>query len=133
MARFTRKQKQKLGFRIFLIGLIVVAVYEIFAFADKVYKEYQINLQLEEALSQKEFLIRDNLSKQKEILYYQSEEYKEKVAKSSLNLHKPGEIVFNIKDTEGNFLGDERVNNSVEVEKLPNAKKWFVYFFGIKK
>jgi cell division protein FtsB len=132
MARLSRKQRQQMGFRILIAALVVVSVYEVFAFADKVYKEYQINLQIEEAKEQKTFLAKDNTEKQNEILYYQSDEYKEKVAKSSLNLHRPGEIVINIKDEQGNFLGDNRIREEIDVEKLPNPKKWLVYFFGIQ-
>ncbi|MDD4352045.1 MAG: septum formation initiator family protein [Candidatus Gracilibacteria bacterium] len=132
MARLSRKQRQQMGFRILIAALVVVAVYEVFAFADKVYKEYQINLQIEEAKEQKTFLAKNNTEKQNKILYYESDEYKEKVAKSSLNLHRPGEIVINIKDEQGNFLGDNRPSAEIDVEKLPNPKKWLVYFFGIQ-
>ncbi len=133
MPRFTRRQRQKITLRIFLTFLVIISIYEIFAFANKVYKEYQINLQIDEAIAQKNFLIQDNIDKQNEILYYESDQYKEKIAKSSLNLHKPGEIVINIKDNEGNFLGDERESANADFSKLPNYKKWFIYFFGIRK
>jgi len=130
MKRLTRKEKRKLGFKILIALLVLVVLYELYAFASKVYLEYQINLQIEEALQQKDFLIDDNREKQDEILYYDSDDYKEKIAKGSLNMHKPGEIVINIKDEEGNFLGSERDEGETDVEKLPNYRKWWLYFFG---
>lgn len=129
MPFLTRKQRQKTGFKILLGVLIFFTVYEVYAFASKVYLEYQINLQIQEALEQKEFLIKDNAVKEEKILYYKSDEYKERLAKESLNMHKPGEIVFQIKDSAGNFLTEERAGD-LDLDKLPNYEKWMTYFIG---
>jgi len=131
MPFLTRKQRQKTGFKILLGVLIFFTVYEVYAFASKVYLEYQINLQIEQALEQKQFLIKDNQEKQNEIMYYQSDEYKERLAKESLNLQKPGELVFHIKDSAGNFLTEERASGP-ELDKMPNYQKWATYFIGIQ-
>jgi cell division protein FtsB len=60
--------------------------------------------------------------------YFQSSEYREKEARSKLNLQRPGEHVVVIPQAESRV--ESAVAETTE-EEPSNIVKWWNYFFGI--
>lgn len=100
-------------------------------------KENQRNKQIEneiEALQEEAQKLRqNNQDMQEKILYYDTSDFQEKIAKDKLNLQKENENVAIIKPTP--TLKESKADNSVDNEsKMPeeeksNYQKWIDYFF----
>lgn len=87
--------------------------------------------------NEKDKLERDNYFMKERISYFETEEYKERVAKEKLSLKKNGERVVAVSPfaSNGNESGEEiEVSNSdviINSNKgdIANYKKWWGYFF----
>lgn len=109
----------------FWLAAVLYAFYTVGRLA---YKNYQFNLeeaQLREDVARLEVEIQDLKN---QIVYYQSDSYKEKMIRAKLGLKKEGEEVIVITpEPEA-----EKVDNE-EVDTRTNPEKWLAYFFGANK
>jgi cell division protein FtsB len=115
-----------------IVGGFIVFLYIFFALATSIYKDYQLEKNI--GSFQDEISNLDALAKQKpkDVSFYQSEEFKDKYAKESLNLLNPGEKVIII-PTDDQVVKSETATDRFEQEdilKLPNRNQWWEYFFG---
>ena len=99
-------------------------------------KENQRNKQIENEINvlreEAQKIRQSNQEMEEKILYYDTEEYQEKVAKEKLNLQKENENVAIIKPTPSpkEMAGDES-NAPLEQKKTkekPTYQKWIDYF-----
>jgi len=77
--------------------------------------------------TRREELLQEREKLAEKLVYVQSEEYLESVARDELNLAKPGETVLVV--PEGALLEGEAEEIEEEV-KLPVYKQWWEVFFG---
>lgn len=91
--------------------------------------EGEINALKEEA----EKLRQNNQEMQEKIVYFETPEFQEKIAKDKLNLQKGNENVAIIKPTplpkESETDNPGVIENDTKTEDKPNYQKWMDYFF----
>ena len=90
------------------------------------YKNYQFNLEEMKLKEEISVLENDIQTLKNQIIYFQSDSYKEKMLRAKLNLQKEGEQVV--------VITPEPKAQEVKIqtdEKLTNPEKWYRYFFGI--
>lgn len=115
-----------------VVGGFLTFMFVLFALAKSVYQDYKLELDIEAfeaAVNELEVLARQ---KPHDVLYYQSEEYKDKYAKENLNLINPGEKLIIIPQDE-KIVKTEVVIDRFSLDKLvqlPNRTQWWEYFFG---
>lgn len=89
------------------------------------YRNYQLNveeLKLRSDITSLENEVQDLRNK---IVYFQSDSYKEKMARAKLNLQKEGEqVVAIVPGPQAEEVKDEKKEN------FSNPEKWWRYFFG---
>lgn len=106
---------------------LAVIVYIMFTVGKLAYKNYQ--------LSNKENNLRGDIATlenevqdlKNQIVYFQSDSYKEKMLRAKLNMQKEGERVVVI-------TSEPKIEQAPEPEpkkKLTNPEKWWNYFIGI--
>ncbi len=106
---------------------LAVVLFMMYKVAGLAYKNYQINIQelrLKEEISILENEIQDLKN---QIVYYQSDSYKEKMIRAKLNMQKEGETVVVI-EPEPQM---EEVADNSQIQRRTNAEKWWDYFIGI--
>ena len=116
--------KSKLAMLLFL-AIVVGAGFSV---ASEVSDRYQLETEISDLKQQVMSLEGRNSQLSDLIGYFESPEYREKEARSKLNLQLPGEHVVVIPPAEG------RVESAVaeDVTEGPsNIVKWWDYFFGI--
>lgn len=119
---------------IIIIGFVVIA-YMLFNLAISVYNDYQVNLRLNSYIEENDRIASDNLNKQDEYAYFNSDLFKDKYAKENLNRLQPGEKVIVLPEkTENLFLENSVLEKKEEkigkVILLSNREQWKKYFFG---
>lgn len=108
--------------RWFWLGIIL---YMMFTVGRLAYRNYRLNIE-EAGLNQDVQKLQNEIQNLKnQIVYFQSDSYKEKMLRAKLNLQKPGEKVVVIPP-------EPEVTKVPEAqpEKLTNPQKWWRYFFG---
>ena len=77
-------------------------------------------------------LAEENSKKIQDFEYYNSDAYKEKIAKQSFGLINPGEEVIIIpekKNPPALTKDEEEKQHQDALDKSPNYKKWWLFFF----
>lgn len=121
--------------RFILIAEFVVAIYMVIALTTSEYNSYKIQQYIEKFEKDNQLLAEENNQLQDQYEYFSSPEYKEKIAKQNFGLINPGEKVLiipekSIMTPEEEFI-DTVVTQRVKFyQDLPNAIKWWYYFFG---
>lgn len=112
-----------------LLGVcIVLAIYQMYAYAVKSYQDYQINQQIHQSEEEIANLERDNRAMQEYLKFLDTETYKEKEAKRIKNVQAPGEDVFVIKQAgleKVQSVDDQAVQSW---QDLSPAQKWWRFF-----
>jgi cell division protein FtsB len=115
--------KKILSSKLIFICLLVVAAF----LANVKYKQWQnqktISKEKEALIKQAQELEQKNLELKNSLTYLNSADYKEKTAKSQLNLKKEGEQVYGFIDTQNNGQEETAPQNN-----KPNYQKWIEYF-----
>lgn len=105
---------------------LAIVLYMVFSVGRLVYKNYQLNQEEAGLRGEVASLENEVQTLKNQIVYYQSDSYKEKMLRSKLNLQKEGEKVVVITAPP-----DIQQVNEDRKENLTNPQKWLRYFFGI--
>jgi len=125
-------RNKPLTLQFIIVGGFLVFLYIFFALATSIYRDYKLDMNIEDFQSQIDSLAELAGQKPKDVKYFQSDEYKDRYAKENLNLLNPGEKLIIIPDEEQVVKSEvvvERYDYS-NVLKLPNRNQWWEYFFG---
>ncbi len=115
-----------------VIGGFLIFLYIFFALTTSIYKDYKIESTIRGFESEIDELARLAKQKPEDVLYFQSEEYKDKYAKENLNLLNPGEKLIIIPQEERVVKPEIAIERFTpnKVLTLPNPMQWRDYFFG---
>ena len=115
-----------------IVGGFLVFLYIFFALATSIYRDYKLEVSIQEFENEIDRLADMAYQKPKDIEYYQSEQYKDKYAKENLNLLNPGEKLIIIPQEERIVKSEVAVDRFYHsgVLELPNRNQWWEYFFG---
>ena len=124
--------KNKFSFTIilFVIGIALAVIISVRA-VKEAYRSRKIEKEVESLRQEAERIQNDNDTLQKQIDYYSTSEFVEKISKDKMNLQKPGETVVIVKKGINNQaeIEDEK-KETVQVEdNEKNYKKWWDFFF----
>jgi len=115
-----------------IVGGALIFLYIFFALATSIYRDYKLDLNIQSFSDEINKLAALADEKPKDVQYYESDQYKDRYAKESLNLLDPGEKVIIIPQEEqvvkSEVVADTRDNT--EVLKLPIRNQWWEYYFG---
>ena len=115
-----------LGSRLFLVVLLLIAVFIALSFARAYYTDYTVRQEisrLEREIDQLETKKIESL----EILdYVATDTFVEDTARTELNLKRPGEHVVIVQDLDLGSQGDETTEK--DIQGLNNPAKWWYYF-----
>jgi cell division protein FtsB len=97
----------------------------VFSAGRLIYKNYQLNQEEAKLKSDVVSLENEVQDLKNQIVYYQSDSYKEKMLRAKLNLQKEGEkvVVITAPPDVQQVAEDKK-------ENLTNPQKWLRYFFG---
>jgi len=115
-----------------IVGGFLLFLYIFFALATAIYRDYKLETNIEKFGNEIDSLAEKANQKPKDVDYYQSEAFKDKYAKESLNLLNPGEKLIIIPQEQQIVKSEvviDRLDNS-DILKLPNRNQWWEYFFG---
>jgi len=118
--------------QLIIVGGFLVFLYIFFALTTSIYRDYKLEVNIEKFEDEINNLATLAEQKPKDVGYYESEEFKDKYAKESLNLLNPGEKLIIIPQEEQIVKSEvviDRFSNT-DVLKLPNRNQWWEYFFG---
>ncbi|MEI7690247.1 MAG: septum formation initiator family protein [bacterium] len=110
------------------ILILFVAAFLIFSLGKNLYQNWKINQEVEKLKVEISDLRKANDTFTEKLLYYQSQSYREKIARERFGLQKPGEEVVVIVPEARPKIVEEK-----PVDKTPNYQKWWNYFFGVDK
>ena len=112
--------------RFLIIGFIL---YSLFVVGKIIYENYQQNKKLD--IQKKEIsILKNEISELRlNIIYYQTQTFKEKTARAKLRYSLPGETVIAVPYDE---QAEKLVSGEGKSEEIkrPNYYYWMVYFFG---
>jgi len=115
-----------------IVGGFLIFIYIFFALATSIYRDYKLQVNIEKFESEIDHLAKMANQKPKDVLYYKSDEYKDKYAKESLNLLNPGEKVIII-PSDDVVITQEEISSHIknpDILQLPYKNQWWEYFFG---
>jgi cell division protein FtsL len=119
-------RKYKIKQKWVAIGGTLFLVYIVVILSRVVWQNYQVNKQVDSLKNQIASLQQSNHDLQNEILYFQTDAYKEELARQQLNLQRPGEHVIIVpRDTSTNSSGEQ-----TRGQPLPNWQQWWNFFFN---
>ncbi|MFB6181739.1 MAG: septum formation initiator family protein [Candidatus Magasanikbacteria bacterium] len=110
--------------KLFLISLILVALFVGAAAFRSFYRDYQVNQEIERLKAKVDSLEREKIESMKLLDYVASKRFVEKKARSDLNLKKKGEKAMIIKDSDIN----SKNSDDKETNQVSNPVKWWYYF-----
>lgn len=118
-----------------LLGSAAIAVGVYFSYREW-NREKQIEREVESLRQEAEKIRTGNQNLKDRIAYFETDDFKEGIAKEKLNLQKPDEKVVYIKPDY--FSSDSDNENKVvfadeTAEKIPNYKKWWLHFFAFRQ
>lgn len=115
-----------------IVGGFLIFLYIFFALTTSVYRDYKLETNIDKFGQEIERLAEMANQKPKDVLYYKSDEYKDKYAKENLNLLNPGEKLIIIPQEDQIVKSEVIIEKSyhASVLKLPNRNQWWEYFFG---
>ena len=131
-SNFYCRMKKKFSFAIvlFIIGIILAVAISIRA-VKEAYRGRKIEKEIENLRQEAQRIQNDNNSLQKQIDYYNTPQYVERVSKDKMNLQKPDENVVVVSQGAKNQSqvseGQNEVSQTSEDES--NYKKWWNFFF----
>jgi cell division protein FtsB len=131
LSRFLKKQN-RLTKIIFGASILIFLI--LYSLIGIVYKNYNINRQMETLKTDIEQLKLDNLDQESKILYYSTDTYQEKLLREKLGYQKEGERVYALPrvDPEREKLIKEQQQYQEQEDKKPNILKWWEFFFTRK-
>lgn len=107
----------------------VAALFLSLSFLGKeLYKKYQVRQEVHALEQEIEKMNRQNQDLTELIGFLKTPEYRERQARSVLNLQKPGEIAVALPQ-RGENKPEEQVGEAVNSSTDSNLKKWWDYFF----
>ena len=124
--------KKKFSFAIvlFIIGIILAVAISIRA-VKEAYRGRKIEKEIENLRQEAQRIQNDNNALQKQIDYYNTPQFVERVSKDKMNLQKPDENVVVVSQGAKNQSqvseGQNEVSQTSEDES--NYKKWWNFFF----
>lgn len=128
--------KKRISFAVFLfiIGIIAAALISIRA-VKETYRGRKIENEIENLRREAERIQNDNNLLQKQIDYYSTPEFVERVSKDKMNLQKPDEnvVIVNKGTEEQNQTTEEKKEMSQTDQNEKNYKKWWNFFFKYAK
>lgn len=114
----------------FLISGFILVAYLLYALTVSLYKNYQLDLHIQQFQEKNEQIARENEEKLKNYKYYTSASYIEKMAKQNLNLVNPGEEVIIVPKTEiPKEIPMEEEENNFSYARRSNPSKWLKFIF----
>ena len=131
---FTRFIKKQNRLTKIIIGVSILILLILYSLIGIVFKNYNINKQMEDIRANVERLKVDNLEQQSKILYYSTDTYQERLLREKLGFQKEGERVYALprKDPEREKLIKEQQKYQEQDDKKPNIVKWYEFFFARK-
>ena len=124
--------KKKFSFAIvlFIVGIILAVIISISAFKEA-YRSRTIEKEVEKMKQEAERIQNDNSALQKQIDYYNTPQFVEKVSKDKMNLQKPDENVVIV--NQGMAQKSQIINDQSETaqndQNESNYIKWWNFFF----
>ena len=103
----------------------------LFSLGRQAYKQYQIHREISGLEQEIEKLQSQNQELAALLEYFKTPAYKERQARSILNLKKPGEFAVALPPREEEQAGGES-NAKIKETSGSNFQKWREYFFGQK-
>ena len=134
MKLFSNQQTVETGKRRFwkfnipplLFVALIVLIYMIFATGKIIWNNMQFDKKLKEIKAEMIDLEEQNTLLAQQIIYLQTDSFKEKEARAKLGLVKPGESVLQVPPEKKSI----ELPKPVEAPKEPsNWEKWYNYFF----
>lgn len=119
------------GIIIFVVG-IAAAGFIGYVASKEAYRNKKIEQEIAALQAEAEKIKRENGVLEEKIAYFETPEFKEKVAKEKLNLQKPDEQVVVVKPSVnlGKDMGTQEVAGvAQEQPQEPNYLKWWNHFF----
>jgi hypothetical protein len=119
-------------YQIIIVGGFLIFLFIFFALTKAVYRDYRLDLHIQSFEDEIDQLADLAHQKPRDVLYYQSSQYKDKIAKESMNLLNPGEKLIIIPQ-ERKIVRSEVIIDRFDhgdVLFLPNQNQWWEYFFG---
>jgi len=116
-----------------IVGGFLLFLYIFFALATSIYRDYKLEINIQEFKDEIDDLAQMANQKPKDVQYHQSEQYKDKYAKESLNLLNPGEKLIIIPQEDKVVKSEEIIINRLDYSNIlerPNRNQWWEYFFG---
>lgn len=106
--------------------------YMLYVLSTSLYKSYQVDRFISQTEQENKKLEQENSLLLEDYEYYQSDAYKEKIAKQNFGLVRPGEEVIVLTKGEPNLVTDE--SHAEEASEayyysLKNSEKWYLFFF----
>jgi cell division protein FtsB len=114
-----------------ILGFIFIA-YMIYSLTVAIYRNYQIQLVIENFKEENKRLEKENQEKLANYQYYISEKYIDKMAKLHLGLINPGEEVIIIPktiDVAEIIKQDEKEKKEAKLSQLSQFQKWYRFIF----
>lgn len=115
--------------RFFLAGAVVFLVFLLFLLGQELRKKYEIGKEIRDLQNKISEFEGKNREYESLINYFSTPEFRERQARTLLNLQKPGEFAVALPNREEALSTDEE--NRANVHE-PNFLKWWNYFFGKK-
>lgn len=116
--------------KILLLLIVVLGVLEIFSLSRQLFKLVSAGGRITQAQERLDKAKKENEMLNKQLTYYQSQDFLEKEARDKLNLAHPGETMVIIpKDLIQLYLQENQLQEKTVPEK-PNWLKWKEAFFG---
>ncbi|MFC1623339.1 septum formation initiator family protein [Patescibacteria group bacterium] len=130
-------KKNKLVIKIFFLCTIVLLGFFVYPAIQEMGRKNKIEEEISVLKGEREKLEKDNYFLKERISYFETEEYKERVAKEKLSLKKTGEKVvvvspFAFRDDNNEEEIDDNSSDVIiesNMSDIPNYGKWWNYFF----
>lgn len=111
------------------VGLTLIVVIFIFLVRDNS-KSYNLRQKADQLEAENRKLESDIQDLEYKITYYNTPEYKERIAREVLGLQSPGESVIIVPKPENPTSGDEQEAEAPKEIKKSNFRQWMDFLFG---
>lgn len=131
MAAHSSQQESNVMMAIIIVGFCMIA-YMLYSLTLAIYRNYSINTHIENFEKNNAQLQQENEAEFKSYAYFNSAEYKDKMAKQNLGLVNPGEKVIVIPPSarvEVFELDDLAAEKERKLERMSNFSRWWEFFF----
>lgn len=114
--------KKDQGYIRFLMGIVLL--YLLYVVGRTLYQSYLVRKEVDNLKVAIVEIQQTNKELSEKIIYYQSDSYRERIARERMGLQKPGEQVIVILPEEKPKIVDDDPDSG-----LPNYEKWQKFFF----